>query len=388
MEGPQRGRSPSGSQQQPPPNHHMNHSPSPRQFLNHLDLDTSIGSATFTSAQFTNEVTAPNRPTDLQYPPSISESPCLPNYSELLIPETSKGFGEFSQHLELSVKQEQQFDRGFLEDPELTGGMRPQQQSINPADIMSTMSSPQNLIPTPPNLMPPDSTTSPRGGSPTPHHGQLYSPDHSRHGSLDPSSAAFGHGQQPADWSSMFQQPQFRHQRAPSEYSDVSSSVAHSPFLAQPEGFDAFDQNPSPLLNPQQDNNHLYPDALGIANFSLSDSQQQQQIMSPRNSPYVSPRMSPQQGLDGPQDNKFLLSHDMHSNFNGGPGPEIYNGQPEAYSPYTPRHGSSDLGQAAQMAPPEINVEFAPTTRQSSFEPPSTENDLDALSPPGQILQD
>lgn len=388
MEGTQRGRSPSGGHHQPHPNHLINHTLSPRHFPEGLDLDTSITSAAYSSSSLSADIPQQTYSHELQFAPFMNDSPSLQNISGLLIPDTSKGFGDFPHHRDLTAKQGHHYSRGgFLSIEADLSEMQPQQQSINPADLMSAMSSPQKLIPTPPNLIPLEST-SPRAGSPAPLQGQLYSPEHSRHTSLDPSSAMFAHGQQGQDWTNMLQQHQFRrHQRAPSEYSDVSSSVAHSPFLTQPEngGFDGFDQNPSPLLN-AQDNNNLYQDALGIGNFSLSDpQQQQQQLISPRHSPYVSPRMTPQQGLDVPQDNNFVLSqHDLHNNFNGGPGPEIYTSQPETYSPFTARHGSSDLSHAAQMAPPEINVEFAPVTRQPLFEPSATENDHDALSPPGR----
>lgn len=388
MEGTQRRRSPSGGQHQTHPNHHMNPSLSSHHFSECLDLDTSITSAAYSSSSFSNDIPPQNFCHEIQFAPYNNDPPSLQNLSGLLIPETPKGFGDFPQHQDPIAKQEHRYGRGdFLSiEADLSCGM--QQQSIHPADLMSTMSSPQNLIPTPPNLIPLEST-SPRAGSPAPHQNQLFPSDHSRHTSLDPSSAMFPHGPQGQDWASMLQQNQFRkHQRAPSEYSDVSSSVAHSPFLTQPEsgGFDGFDQNPSPLLN-AQDNNNLYQDALGIGNFSLSDPQQQQQLISPRHSPYVSPRMTPQQGLEVPQDNNFVLSqHDLHNNFNGGPGPEIYTSQPETFSPFAMRTGSSDLGHATQMAPPEINVEFAPTTRQPVFEPSATENDHDALSPPGRNL--
>lgn len=435
MEGPQRGRSSSTGHH---PNHHMNHSPSPHQFQDHssrLDLDSSLGAVAFTSGISSTDITASTQSnnlqynylddssrlqhfdpqplpgdhfngqdldpafqpngiaTELQHSPSsldIQHSSGHPFSSDLLASDTSSGFGNFSHHQDLTTKQGQSFDGGFLIDPDIQGEMQPQHQSINPADLMSNMSSPQNLIPTPPNLIPPEST-SPRGGSPAPHQGQIYSPNHSRHTSLDPSSAIFPHGQPPADWSSMLQQHQFQtHRRAPSEHSDVSSSVAPSPYLAQQDGFDAFDQNPSPMLTAQQD----YQDALGIERFSLSDPQQQQppQRMSPRHSPFVSPLMSPQPGL-GPhglslENNTLMLSQEM-PNFSGGPGPEIYNDQPDDFSQFGARHGSGgDLGQAAQMAPPEINVEYAPATRQSSFDPPRPETDLDALIPPesGQSL--
>ncbi|KAJ5215036.1 Zinc finger C2H2 [Penicillium chermesinum] len=46
-------------------------------------------------------------------------------------------------------------------------------------------------------------------------------------------------------------------------------------------------------------------------------------------------------------------------------------------------NGGSDIGQASQMAPPQINVEFAPPSRNPSFgpgKPPAA--DFDSLSPP------
>lgn len=425
MEGPQRGRSPSAGHH---PNPHMNHSPSPHQFQDHssrLELDSSLGPVAFTSGAFSTDLTASTNSNHLQYnyhfdpqplpgdhfngqdlepsfqpngiaselqhSPSNLEVPQSSSHqfnSDLLVSDTSSGFGDFSHPQDLTGKQEHSFDGGFLIGSDIQGGMQPQHQSINPADIMSNMSSPQNLIPTPPNLIPPESI-SPRGGSPAPHQGQLYSPNHSRHASLDPSSAIFPHGL-PADWSNMLQQQQFHtHRRAPSEHSDVSSSVAPSPFLTQQDTFDPFDPKHSPMLGAQPDS-QLYPDALAIERFRISDPQQQQR-MSPRHSPFVSPRMSPQSGLGLPQEgnlSNFMLSQDM-GNFSGGPGPEIYTGQPDDFSQFGARQGSGDLGQAAQMAPPEINVEYAPTTRQSSFEPSRPETDLDALSPPesSQSLQ-
>lgn len=419
MEGPNRGRSPSVGRHT---NQHMTQAPS-QQFQDHasgLNIDPSMTSASFTPGTFNPDI-EPNNGGKLQYD-YINEPSQLHHYdpqslsgnqfngqdlnqafhangmmadlqhrpsaleiqqsnhqfsSNLLGPDTSNTFGDFS-HQDLSGKQGQ-FDNGFLIDPDLHGVIQPQHQSINPADIMSNMSSPQNMIPTPPNLMPPE-TSSPRGSSPAPHQSQRYSPNHSRHTSLDPSSAIFPHGQPPSDWSNVLQHPQFQtHRRAPSEHSEVSSSVAPSPFLQQ-DGFEAFDQNPSPLLNAQPDN-QLYQDALGIEQFSLSDPQQQG--MSDRHSPFVSPRMSPQPGLGLPQESNFLLSQDLHSNFNGGPGPEIYPNQSDAFSQFGARHGSGDLGQAPSMAPPpEINVEYAPAVRQPSFEPSRPDNDIDGLSPP------
>lgn len=285
------------------------------------------------------------------------------------------GFGQQG----FGVKQEQSYENSFLLDPQLDP---PQQNHINPADIMSNMSSPQTMNPTPPSLMPPDAHSS-GPGSPITNQSQQWSPHHSRHASLDP-SAAFTNGHQSAEWSGMLTGSQFQnHRRAPSEHSDLSSSVAPSPYMAQQDTFDAFEQSPSPMLNAQQDD-QLYQGGLGIESFTLSEPQPQRH--SPRHSPFVSPRMSPQPEMGLAQGNNFMPLSQANNNFNGGPGSELYTtNQPEIFPPFQPeeRLGSNDMGQAAQMVPPEINVEYAPSTRQQGFEPPRYgQSDMDALSPP------
>ena len=233
---------------------------------------------------------------------------------------------------------------------------------------MNSAPSPRNLMPTPPNMMPPDHL------SPTQHSPvsakQHFSPHHSRHTSLEPASASFPNGQVPADWTGM----QFQtHRRAPSEHSDVSSSLAPSPYIAQQDSFDhSFDQNPSPLLNAQQDP-QLYQDALGIESFTLSDPQQQPQQpgsrhISPGHSPYMSPRMNPQQGFSMSPDQNFVLpSNDFQNNLGAGPGPELFTANPTQFPQLVVRHESSDMGQADSMAPPEINVELAPPSKFTKF---------------------
>ena len=316
--------------------------------------------------------------------PTFGQDPSHINSSQDGQPYQSDALGlganlpDFRQQQGFNVKQEQSYENSFLLDPQLDP---PQQNHINPADIMSNMSSPQTMNPTPPSLMPPDAHSS-GPASPIANPGQQWSPNHSRNASLDP-SAAFTNGHQSAEWSGMLTGSQFQnHRRAPSEHSDVSSSVAPSPYMAQQDSFETFDQNPSPMLNAQHDD-QLYQGGLGIESFTLSEPQQRS---SPRHSPFVSPRMSPQPGLGLAQDNNFMPLSQANNSFNGGPGSELYtNNQPEAFPPFQPeeRLGSNDMGQAAQMVPPEINVEYAPTTRQHSFEPPRYEqSDMDALSPP------
>lgn len=84
------------------------------------------------------------------------------------------------------------------------------------------------------------------------------------------------------------------------------------------------------------------------------------------------------------QDAQFMPLPEIQHNYKGGP--ESYTNQTEAFPSFPPEHRlpSNDMGQANQLAAPEINVEFAPNPRQESFEQPRYANDLDldALSPP------
>lgn len=310
--------------------------------------------------------------------------PSIQYTSNFLDPSANSTFNDFSLYPNTAGGQEQTFDPSFMLDPELQRTGQPPNQSINPAELMSNMSSPHHHTPTPPNLLQPDShSSSGQRTSPSSNQNPFFTPSHSRHTSLDPSSAAYPLGQPQTDWTNMLGAAAFQgHRRAPSEHSDVSSSVAPSPFLAQQDSFESIDQNHSPLLNAQQDQS-MYHDALAIEQFSLSDTQHHPQGISPGHSPYVSPRISPQHGLGIGQENPFMLAPNISNQYGGGPGPEIYTHQPEELFPnFQLRNGSADLGQAAQMAPPEINVEFAPPSRQSSYEPTKANSDLDALSPP------
>ena len=318
-------------------------------------------------------------------PHFTQQEPNIQYTSNFLDPSTNNNFNDFALYQSAVGGQEQTFDPSFMLDPELQRTSQPPNQSINPAELMTDMSTPPHHTPTPPNLLQPDSHSSPgRRASPSPHQNPFFTPNHSRHTSLDPASAAYPLGQPQTDWTNMLGAAAFQsHRRAPSEHSDVSSSVAPSPFLVQQDSFESIEQNHSPLLNAQQDQS-MYHDALAIEQFSLSDTQQQhQQRISPGHSPYVSPRISPQHGLGIGQENHFMLAPNVSNQFGGGPGPEIYtHQQEESFPTFQLRNGSADVGQVAQMAPPEINVEFAPPSRQSSYEPTKANSDLDALSPP------
>ena len=63
-------------------------------------------------------------------------------------------------------------------------------------------------------------------------------------------------------------------------------------------------------------------------------------------------------------------------------------GNPQYPDPSTDMYGAGldmqsqgDIGQASQMAPPSINVEFAPPSRNPTMGPKPT-TDIDSLSPP------
>lgn len=288
------------------------------------------------------------------------------------------GFGEIPQHQPGFDKQQPlHLDNSFLLDPQLQVNSQAQQeQSINPADIMGDMSSPHDMHTSPPSLMPPH----PQGSeppSPFSTSGHQWSPNHSRSASLDP-SAAYTNGQQ-TDWTGVLQGAQFHtHRRAPSEHSDVSSIMPPSPFTTNRDNFDSFDQR-SPMVQAQPD--QQYPDVLGIESVSLSDAQNFG--TSPRHSPFVSPMMSPQRDLGPGPDQNFMPMLDSQNNFNGSPNGDQFHPQTEQFPTFPPEHRlpSNDYGQADQLAPPEINVEFAPTNQPRVFEPQGFQGDFDALMP-------
>lgn len=413
-------------------NHNISHSRSPQRYPDHagtLHLDPAVNASTFTTGAFNTTPLTSSAPTESQYSlstaayletpyqamqfeqlglqgtnlqdqelgqkykqenlsPNSQSNPSALNFEHssqqlnpsLFDPNAPIGFGGYTQKINHLGVQDQSFNGNLMLDPQLQGTSQQSHHTMNPADLMSSnMSSPH--LATPPNLLQPDSQHSPAQQSPS--SGPFYSPGQSRQASLDP-SAAYAHGQQPPDWTGMLTGANFQgHRRAPSEHSDVSSSVAPSPFLQQSDSFDTFDGN-SPMLNAQQDNN-LYPDALAIEQFSLSEPQQQQhQQITPAHSPYASPRIPPHEGLGiSQQENSFILTGGMSNQFNGGSTQDIYgNHTIQNMSDYHQQNGSSDMGQATQMAPPEINVELAPPSRQQVFDHPNSKADADALRPP------
>ena len=253
-----------------------------------------------------------------------------------------------------------------------------QSQSVNPSDLMQQMAATPHNAPTPPHLLPGmnshHQTPSPHA-SPSMAAGQYRKPGHSRNASLDP-SAAYG---QTSEWGQMagasFGGPRSRG-GSDAGYSDVASSAHNSPYLHQHDSFD--NDQPSPLLHAQHDPQLFQDPVPGFDRFNLNNSNAH---LSAANSPHISPRLLPQnqQALPQFQPETFGLSQSMNpyapqgvngfSGQNSEPFPSLNQPMPE-------------FGHPDAMSPPEINIDFAPPSRQASFEPPKPEHQLDALSPP------
>ncbi|RKF61234.1 C2H2 finger domain transcription factor crzA [Erysiphe neolycopersici] len=141
------------------------------------------------------------------------------------------------------------------------------------------------------------------------------------------------------------------HRRTPSVYSDVSAtSLQHSPNLAQQNFLDL--QN-SPIQIAQDPAS--YQDVLAIGNFSLSDPQipTNQSNKSPSHSPAISPRLNQEQ-----LNHENLLFNEVERFCNN-----------KHFFPQEPFPSlQNEKGQALQMIPPEINVEFVSMSKQNSFE--------------------
>lgn len=238
-------------------------------------------------------------------------------------------------------------------------------------------------IPTPPHLL----QAGPRRSSqsPSPHTSPSFQQtsfndqdSRPRSESLDPSSAAYPppgyHGNH---WATgyAFQ----THRRSPSDtYSEISSHSAQaSPYLEPSDSFDV-----SPMLHGQDP--VLFPDALGLGQFTLSDPQLAQSHISPAHSPHVSPNLMPQPQQPMPDYiplNNFGYSPDM-SGQNVPTFDLFQNNAPEPFPQLSASNSPGDFGQADIMSPPEINIELAPPSRQLSFGPPPAAGQDDTLSPP------
>ena len=241
-----------------------------------------------------------------------------------------------------------------------------QQTSLSPNDLNS-MTSPQSQShhsPTPPNLLQPDSLQPGSAQqSPSFNQNQFSSPhsSHSRNASLGPEAAFLPN--QLGDWS----QPQFQgHRRSPSEFSDVSSAT-HSPNLLSSDNFED-PSGHSPLQ--RASDGSLYHDVLNIESFTIADSGR-----SPSHSPAISPRITPQQVPDMNQPS-FMLAP-PGGGFGGvvGYGMQSSSGAFPSLDPT----GGSDM---PHMAPPSINIDFAPNSKQGLYETSKPRLDQDSLTPP------
>ncbi|KAJ5130087.1 Zinc finger C2H2 [Penicillium bovifimosum] len=262
-----------------------------------------------------------------------------------------------------------EYDSSLLMDPQMHQ-RQSMNQAINPADLVSPISNPSpSSHPSSQDQQHSPGPLSPPGSTP----GTYYTPQHSRHASLDPATAAYLTAQPNAEWQSVMNNVSFQgHRRAPSEVSEVSSAN-HSPYLSQHE-FDGIENNASPSLAPQSDPS-LYDTGLGMESFTLSE-QQQQQGISPLHSPYISPRLMPQQGGEMVPNNSYLTQ------FPSAPTDMYGMSQEDMMGMGQMNNIPGDIGQASQMAPPSINVEFAPPLRNPTFDLSKEAADFDSLSPP------
>jgi len=385
----QRGRSPSAGQ------HLQRHSPSPSPhapfqhnlstgFNPTLPVHNPTSLPAFDSTQYLTTTQSQQFPQQTALDQSfLQATQSLPQHATPQFgPQGSNGLAPDA--LELANNSNPDFNSFFA------GNDLSQNQAINPTYLgntldpqlleqnqsMNQMATTQAHSPTPPHLLP---TMNQQQQNPSPHaspnmnQGPFPSPGHSRNASLDP-SAAYG-PPQGSEWGNM---ANFRgHRRAPSEtYSDVSSAHA-SPYLVQQDSFE--ENQPSPLLNPQADPQLFHDPVMQFGQFTLNDGNAH---ISPGHSPHISPRLIPQQQQALPQfqPGSFGLEQGMNNQY-GQQGLGVYPNQGAEPFPSL-NQGGPDFGQADAMSPPEINIDFAPPSRQASFEPPKPEHQADALSPP------
>ncbi|KAL6409769.1 hypothetical protein AUP68_06164 [Ilyonectria robusta] len=236
------------------------------------------------------------------------------------------------------------------------------------------MTSPQPLSATPPHLLHPEGhQPGSAHQSPAFNQHQFSSPPggHIKHASLGPEAALLP---QMDDWI----QPQFQgHRRRPSEYSDVSL-CAPSPNLVNSDTFEGDIGAHSP--HQRSSDPSRYEPVMGIGSFNISDKDSGHQGRSPWHSPTISPRIVPQQMPD----QSARLGHLAPLN-NAYGAPTNYQEIPASVEAFrTPQASAHDIG---QLAPPAININFAPTnTKVSAFDgpKPSLDQDSSTLSDQGR----
>lgn len=380
----QRGRSPSGGHHQPHISHP--HSPSPGSYQPN-DLSAGLG----LSMDHAPHLGAFNNPSGNFLSPQQQQEA---SYAQQNIHEPSlfDSNNSFNHQLAASgpdpglsfASQQSDYMSPNLNDGDFslfppTGGpgdnyhtpLFEQHATLNPNDINSMTSPQSHSSPTPPHLLQLDGhQPGSAQHSPSFNQHQFPSPTgaghHSRNASLGPEAALLQN--QIGDWS----QPQFqRHRRSPSAHSDVSS-VSPSPNLITSDTFDGDALGHSPLQRPSDGS--LYQDVLGIGNFSISDpviGSPGHQGRSPSHSPAISPRIGPQQMPDINQQ-QFGLAPPPGGVFGTGPG---YPNAPVLNDPFPNLQSNAEL---AQMAPPSINIDYAPNNNSMG----KPQIDQDSLTPP------
>lgn len=334
--------------------------PSPHQYQNAFQgLDPGISPETFSTNKF-NTFQWNNAP--MQNPQSHQESQMYPHnhFNQQVYSENQFGDPSLTQNLDPNTY----FDpsnslvTNFTPDfSYLNQGYPNQQNNINPQEL-SKLSSPDHTSPGS-GLLSPENHNSPgqQHASPTSPNGQYQqTPQHSRHVSLDPSSANYMNN----SWQGVqFQQ----HRRIPSDqYSDVSSHHGHSPYMGHTELNENEDPNRSPFLVPQN------TDTYGIESFNIGE-----QASSQPGSNYVSPRLMPQQGLGMDSQKNDITPGELFPGQHSFQMGQIHNRNLSSVS---------DMGQADQFAPPTIHIDPAPVSRQQSFGPQGEIDSSNALSPP------
>ncbi|KAI0401038.1 hypothetical protein F4802DRAFT_445826 [Xylaria palmicola] len=369
---PARGRSPSAGHQQP----HIRNSPSPSPHP-YQSPDASIGlgigldpsansfhdfnAAADASFLVTSQPQAfPHHSSadTIPFGPSQDFAHTQPGFSDALLtgdfPPVGADFSLFPP-----TTQPEHFSAA-----QLFGGSSQNNPTLLDSNDLANMTSPQtHHSPTPPHMLQqePGST----------HHSpsfnqQQFSPppgQHSRQVSLGPEAALLP-GQ--IDWN----RAQFQgHRRTASDFSDVSSNAA-SPNLTAHDGFDP-EHGHSPMQRPQD---NFYDGVMRLNNFSISDPNHNSR--SPSHSPHISPRILPQM----PENSQLSQPMMLNAGYQGGP-PVGYSLQPEAF-PTLQQEMPLEQQIPQGMAPPSINIDFAPNAKQNTFEPLKPPMDESSLTPP------
>jgi len=384
---PARGRSPSAGHHQQQQQPHIRNSPSPSPHpyqspdasiglgigIEPGSTNTQFGTDEFNNFdggdnQFLNSSQPPGFPhqagTDtIPFDPNQDFTQSQSNFSQSLLTSDFNPSGDFS--LFPPTRQADQYSTA-----QFFGDIPQTDPSVaNPNELTNMTSSQSHQSPTPPHLLKP----SPGSAHPSPsfNQQQFSSPPnhHSRHTSLGPEAALLP-GQ--VDWT----QAQFQgHRRTPSDYSDVSSNAA-SPSLTGHDGFDHPEHGHSPMQRPQDS---FFDGVMGLNNFSISDHNRSR---SPSHSPHISPRLLPQMSESSQRNSigqvpqAFMLGPGYQA------GPSVaYPMQPEEFPALT-QEGSMEQQIHPGLAPPSINIDFAPNAKQNTFESPKPPMDESSLTPP------